>query len=347
MRVAIVGATGAVGTELLGLLAERSFPVSSLRAFASPRSAGRRVAFAGGEVVVEALPEDGDLGADVVFSSAGTAVSRDGAWKWAGHGAVVVDNTSAWRLDERVPLVVPEVNPEALAGHRGVIANPNCSTIIALMALAPLHRAFGLRRAVVATYQAVSGAGLWGLEELRRQTAASLAGEPVAHERFAHQIAFNVFSHDSAVGEDGYNAEERKLLLESRKILGLPDLAVSATCVRVPVYRAHSEAIHASFDGPVSAEAAREVLSRAPGVRVVDDREANTFPMPLDAAGQDVTLVGRLREDTALPNGLALFVSGDQIRKGAALNAVQIAEALFGVGAARAPGGTSAATLTV
>ncbi len=330
MRVAIVGATGAVGTELLGLLEERSFPVSTLRAFASPRSAGRRVAFAGEEVVVEALPEDGDLGADVVFSSAGGAVSREGAWRWAEHGAVVVDNTSAWRLDDRVPLVVPEVNPGDLAGHRGVIANPNCSTIIALMALAPLHRAFGLRSAVVATYQAVSGAGLGGIEELRRQTAAALAGEPVARERFGHQIAFNVFSHDSAVGEDGYNAEERKLLRESRKILGLPDLVVSATCVRVPVYRAHSEAIHASFARPVTASAAREVLARAPGVRVVDDRESNTFPMPLDAAGTDETLVGRLREDAALPNGLALFVAGDQIRKGAALNAVQIAEALYG-----------------
>ena len=341
MKVAIVGATGAVGAELLALLEERGFPVSSLRAFASPRSAGRRVAFAGEEVVVEPLPEDGDLGADVVFSSAGGAVSLAGAWRWAERGAVVVDNTSAWRMDERVPLVVPEVNPEALARHQGVIANPNCSTIIALMALAPLHRAFGLRRVVVATYQAVSGAGLWGIEELRRQTAAALAGEPVTGDRFRHQVAFNVFSHDSAVGDDGYNAEERKLLLESRKILGVPDLAVSATCVRVPVYRAHSEAIHASFARPVSVAEARAVLGAAPGVRLVDDRDANTFPMPVDAAGRDETLVGRLREDTALPNGLALFVSGDQIRKGAALNAVQVAEALFGVGRAAVPTGAS------
>lgn len=341
MKVAIVGATGAVGTEFLTLLEERSFPVTSLRAFASPRSAGRTVSYAGQEVVVEPLPEDGNLGADVVFSSAGGSVSLAGAWRWVEHGAAVVDNTSAWRMDERVPLVVPEVNPEALEGHQGVIANPNCSTIIALMALAPLHRAFGLKRAVVATYQAVSGAGLWGIEELRRQTAAALAGEPVQPEKFKHQIAFNVFSHDSAVGDDGYNAEERKLLLESRKILGLPDLAVSATCVRVPVYRAHSEAIHASFERPVTADAAREVLAASPGVRVVDDRDGNTFPMPLDAAGRDDTLVGRLREDTALPNGLALFVSGDQIRKGAALNAVQVAEALFGVGRAAVPTGAS------
>lgn len=347
MKVAIVGATGAVGTEFLTLLEERSFPVTSLRAFASPRSAGRTVSYAGQEVVVEPLPEDGNLGADVVFSSAGGSVSLAGAWRWVEHGAAVVDNTSAWRMDERVPLVVPEVNPEALEGHQGVIANPNCSTIIALMALAPLHRAFGLKRAVVATYQAVSGAGLWGIEELRRQTAAALAGEPVQPEKFKHQIAFNVFSHDSAVGDDGYNAEERKLLLESRKILGLPDLAVSATCVRVPVYRAHSEAIHASFERPVTGDAAREVLAASPGVRVVDDRDGNTFPMPLDAAGKDDTLVGRLREDTALPNGLALFVSGDQIRKGAALNAVQIAETLFGVVPATAKRAENASPVAV
>jgi aspartate-semialdehyde dehydrogenase len=347
VKVAIVGATGAVGTEFLTLLEERSFPVTSLRAFASPRSAGRTVSYAGQEVVVEPLPEDGNLGADVVFSSAGGSVSLAGAWRWVEHGAAVVDNTSAWRMDERVPLVVPEVNPEALEGHQGVIANPNCSTIIALMALAPLHRAFGLKRAVVATYQAVSGAGLWGIEELRRQTAAALAGEPVQPEKFKHQIAFNVFSHDSAVGDDGYNAEERKLLLESRKILGLPDLAVSATCVRVPVYRAHSEAIHASFERPVTADAAREVLAASPGVRVVDDRDGNTFPMPLDAAGKDDTLVGRLREDTALPNGLALFVSGDQIRKGAALNAVQIAETLFGVVPATAKRAENASPVAV
>jgi aspartate-semialdehyde dehydrogenase len=347
VKVAIVGATGAVGTEFLTLLEERSFPVTSLRAFASPRSAGRTVSYAGQEVVVEPLPEDGNLGADVVFSSAGGSVSLAGAWRWVEHGAAVVDNTSAWRMDERVPLVVPEVNPEALEGHQGVIANPNCSTIIALMALAPLHRAFGLKRAVVATYQAVSGAGLWGIEELRRQTAAALAGEPVQPEKFKHQIAFNVFSHDSAVGDDGYNAEERKLLLESRKILGLPDLAVSATCVRVPVYRAHSEAIHASFERPVTADAAREVLAASPGVRVVDDRDGNTFPMPLDAAGRDDTLVGRLREDTALPNGLALFVSGDQIRKGAALNAVQIAETLFGVVPATAKRAENASPVAV
>lgn len=338
MRVAIVGASGAVGRELLALLEERRFPLSQLRLFASPRSAGREVAFAGGRLVVEALPESGDLGADLVFSSAGGAVSRQHAWRWVERGAVVVDNTSAWRLDPRVPLVVPEVNPAALDGHAGVIANPNCSTIIALLALAPLHRAFGLTRATVATYQAVSGAGAEGIAELRRQSAEALAaeaapsGEPGAYdarpEKFRHPIAFNLFSHDSEVLDDGYNEEERKLALESRKILEAPELAVSATCVRVPVFRAHAEAIHAEFARRVSEAEARAVLAAAPGVRLVDDRAANTFPMPVTASGQDDVLVGRLRADASRPGAIALFVAGDQVRKGAALNAVQIAEAL-------------------
>jgi len=338
MRVAIVGATGAVGQELLAILEERSFPVSGLRLYASPRSAGRTARFRGEEHVVEAVPESGDLGADVVFSSAGGALSREHAWRWAEH-AVVIDNTSAWRMDERVPLVIPEVNPHAVAGHRGLIANPNCSTIIALMALAPLHRAFGLRRATVATYQAVSGAGAAGIGELREQSAAVLAGgttpsgEPLGASttprKFRHQIAFNLFSHDSDVGSDGYNGEERKLALESRKILDAPHLAISATCVRVPVFRAHSEAIHAEFERPVGEEEARAVLAAAPGVRLVDDRAGNTFPMPLAASGGDATLVGRIRADASLPGALALFVAGDQIRKGAALNAVQIGEALI------------------
>ncbi|MFA5594898.1 MAG: aspartate-semialdehyde dehydrogenase [Trueperaceae bacterium] len=338
MRVAIVGATGAVGQELLALLEERSFPLSALRLFASARSAGRKVSFRGETLRMEELPADHDLGADIVFSSAGGSLSKERAWQWAEHGATVVDNTSAWRLDPRVPLVVPEVNADAAAANTGIIANPNCSTIIALMALAPLHRAFGLKRATVATYQAVSGAGAAGIWELRDQSAGALAaeqapsGEPAGFEaqpeKFQHPIAFNLFSHDSAVGEDGYNEEERKLTLESRKILDAPDLAISATCVRVPVFRAHSEAIHAEFARPVSEAEARAVLSAAPGVRVVDDRQGNTFPMPITATGQDETLVGRIRSDSSLPGGVALFVAGDQIRKGAALNAVQIAELL-------------------
>jgi len=328
MRTAIVGATGAVGQELLELLADRAFPLTSLRAFASARSVGRSVTFRGESVPVESLPDDGDLGADVVFSSAGGTLSRAHAWSWASHGAVVVDNTSAWRLDPRVPLVVPEVNPGAIAGHQGVIANPNCSTILALLALAPLHRAFGLTRATVATYQAVSGAGQAAIGELVDQTRDVLAGEPARPERFPHPIAFNLFSHDSEVGVDGYNLEERKLLLESRKILGLPALRISATCVRVPVARAHAEAIHAEFERPVTEDEARAVLAAAPGLQIVDDRDGNRFPMPLDASGRDEVLVGRVREDAGLPGAIALFLAGDQIRKGAALNALQIAERL-------------------
>lgn len=333
MRYAIVGATGAVGQEFLDLLAHRGVagrpvPPEALRLYASPRSAGRRVAYAGHELTIEALPEDGDLGVDVAFSSAGGSISKAHAWSWAAHGAVVVDNTSAWRLDPRVPLVVPEVNPDAVQGHQGVIANPNCSTILALVALAPLDRAFGLTRATVATYQAVSGAGQAAIEELLGQTRAVLDGAAPEPSTFPHPIAFNLFSHDSEVGADGYNQEERKLLLESRKILGRPDLAVSATCVRVPVVRAHAEAIHAEFARSVGVDEARAVLAAAPGVRLVDDPAANRFPMPLEATGQDDVLVGRLRADASRPGALALFLAGDQVRKGAALNAVQIADLL-------------------
>jgi aspartate-semialdehyde dehydrogenase len=328
MRVAIVGATGAVGQEFLALLAERSFPLASLRLFASGRSAGRVRTFAGESIAVEPLPDGGDLDADVVFSSAGGSVSTAHAWRWAEHGAVVIDNTSAWRMDERVPLVVPEINADAALEHQGVIANPNCSTIIALMALAPLHRAFGLRRATVATYQAVSGAGQAGIAELERQTRAVLAGEGALTQTFRHPIAFNLFSHDSAVGDDGYNVEERKMLLESRKILALPTLRLSATCVRVPVFRAHAVAIHAEFERPVGPTEASDMLARARGVRLVDDRATNTFPMPVEATGRDEVLIGRIRADASHDGAIALFAVGDQIRKGAALNAVQIAEGL-------------------
>lgn len=333
MRVAIVGASGAVGQELIRLLEERAFPVASLRLFASARSVGRSQAFRGQQLAFEPLPEEGDLGADVVFSSAGGTVSKAEAPRWASHGAVVIDNTSAWRMDPATPLLIPEVNGHAATGHHGIVANPNCSTIIALMALAPLHRAFGLRRATVATYQAVSGAGAKGIDELTRLTRSALDGRQEEPLVFDHSVAFNLFSHDSEVGSDGYNLEERKLLLESRKILDLPELGVSATCVRVPVYRAHSEAIHAEFDAPVTPEEARRVLSSAPGVRIVDDAAANRFPMPRDASGLDEVLVGRIRADASRQGALALFVSGDQIRKGAALNALQIAEMLVAASA--------------
>lgn len=329
MRVAIVGATGAVGQELLDLLAGRQFPLTTLTLYASPRSAGQTRTFRGKDLIIKALPDDGDLDADIVFSSAGGSISRAHAWNWARHGAVVIDNTSAWRMDERTPLVIPEVNGEAALAHQGIIANPNCSTIIALMALAPLHRAFGLSRATIATYQAVSGAGAAGLDELESQTRAYLSGETITPSKFQHQIAFNLFSHDSDIAEDGYNVEERKLLFESRKILDAPDLKISATCIRVPVFRAHSEAIHAEFEHPVSAAEARDVLADSPGLQITDDRAANTFPMPLIASGQDDCFVGRIREDISQPGAVALFVAGDQIRKGAALNAVQIGEYLI------------------
>lgn len=333
MRIAIVGATGAVGQELLALLGERDFPFDALTLYASQRSAGKTLDVSGKTYTLKALPEDDKLDADIVFSSAGGSISKAHAWNWASHGAVVIDNTSAWRMDERAPLVVPEINGEAALRHQGIIANPNCSTIIALMALAPLHRAFGLERATVATYQAVSGAGAAGIDELRTQSEAVLKGaEPVAN-KFKYPIAFNIFSHDSDIGDDGYNTEERKLLLESRKILGDESLRISATCVRVPVFRAHSEAIHAEFNRPVSASEAREVLCEAAGVKVIDDRSNNHFPMPAEASGQDNVLVGRIREDASHPGGIALFVAGDQIRKGAALNAVQIGEYLLRHGA--------------
>lgn len=327
-RVAIVGATGAVGTELLNLLAERNFPLSRLSLYSSARSAGKSIPFLNEELTIRELPQDGNLDSDIVFSSAGGSLSKQHAWEWAAHGATVVDNTSAWRMDERVPLVIPEVNPEAALGSPGIIANPNCSTIIALMALAPLHRSFGLKRATVATYQAVSGAGAAGISELEQQSRNVLDGKDAVPELFAHQIAFNLFSHDSEVGPDGYNEEERKLLQESRKILAAPELLISATCVRVPIFRAHSEAIHAEFDRAVTADEARGVLKAAAGVEIVDDPASNTFPMPLAASGRDDVQVGRLRQDSSNPAGLAFFVAGDQVRKGAALNAVQIAELL-------------------
>lgn len=335
MRVAIVGATGAVGQEFLELLDKRRFPLTTLTLFASERSAGKQVNFQGKALTIKALPDHGNLEADIVFSSAGGAISKASAWKWAAHGAVVIDNTSAWRMDERCPLVIPEVNAEAALKHQGIIANPNCSTIIALMALAPLHRAFSLRRATVATYQAVSGAGAAGIYELEEQTKAVLAGETPKVTKFQHQIAFNLFSHDSAIGEDGYNVEEQKLLYESRKILADDSLLISATCVRVPVFRAHSEAIHAEFAQAVSADKARAILAKAEGLQVIDDRLSNHFPMPLSASGQDDCFVGRLRDDVSKPGALAFFVAGDQIRKGAALNAVQIGEYLHKKGALR------------
>jgi len=326
--VAIVGATGAVGLELLQVLEERNFPVRSLRLLASERSAGKRLAFRGERIPVEVLRPDSFAGIDIAFFSAGGARSKEFAPYAVQAGAVVIDNSSAFRMDPETPLVIPEINPEAIAQHRGIIANPNCSTIILLMALEPLRRLTRIRRIVVSTYQAASGAGAQAMQELLDATRAYLQGEPFEPKVLPYPYAFNLFSHNSAIGEDGYNEEERKMILETRKIWGDPEIAVSPTCVRVPVLRAHSESIVAELETRPSLEAIYEAYRAFEGVELVDDRARNHFPMPIEATGRDAVLVGRIRYEAGSPHGVALFACGDQLRKGAALNAVQIAERL-------------------
>ncbi|MBL8733354.1 MAG: aspartate-semialdehyde dehydrogenase [Planctomycetes bacterium] len=328
-RVAVVGATGAVGQEFLAVLAARRLPLAELRLLASPRSAGRELPFAGAQLPVQALGPSSFAGIDVALFSAGAAVSRQFAPHAVAAGAVVVDNSSAFRLDPAVPLVVPEVNASALAGHRGIVANPNCSTILLALALWPLHRAAGLRAVVVSTYQAASGAGQQAMLELRQGLAAMLAGEaPPAPRALPQPLAGNVFPQVDVFQPDGYTREEDKLLHELRKILDLPALAVDATCVRVPVERCHSEAVAAGFERPLTVAAARELLASAPGVELVDDPSALRYPMPLAMAGRDPVAVGRLRLGRVFSPGLTFWLAGDQLRKGAALNAVQIAELL-------------------
>jgi aspartate-semialdehyde dehydrogenase len=302
----------------------------SLKLLASARSAGKGLTFRGESLPVEELKESSFRGVELVLSSAGGSISKKYAPAAIAAGAVVVDNTSAFRMTEGVPLVVPEVNPQDIKAHQGLIANPNCSTIIMNVPVWPLHQAVPIKRLVVATYQAVSGAGAKAISELEQQTRDWAAGKKPGREVFPHQALFNVFSHNSKVAENGYNEEENKMLNETRKIFHDSAIRVTATCVRVPVLRAHSEAINIEFSRPVTADRVREILAGAPGVRVVDDREKNYFPMPLDASGGDDVLVGRIRQDYSLEGGtgIELFVSGDQIRKGAALNAVQIAERL-------------------
>lgn len=329
LKVAVLGVTGAVGQEFLELLKERKFPMEELRLLASGRSAGKKIEFCGKQITVEEAKPESFKGLDLVLSSAGGAVSRELAQYIIKAGALMVDNTSAFRMDPEVPLVVPEINPEDITKHKGIIANPNCSTIIMLVPLFPIHKAVGIKRIVAATYQAASGAGAKAMEELKIQAQDFLAGKNVTPKVLPHQIAFNVFSHNSKIGPDGYCEEETKMVKETKKIFHAPDIQVTATCVRVPVLRAHSEAIFIETEKKISVEDARKLLLNAPGVKVIDDRERNYFPMPLEATGQDAILVGRLREDPTTPNGLAMFVSGDQIRKGAALNAVQIAEIAF------------------
>ncbi len=328
MRVAIVGATGAVGKELLKVLEERNFPLDELKLYASPRSAGRTVTFRGEPLTVEVTPE-GPVPADIVLASAGGGVSKKLAPLWSSEGAVVVDNSSAWRYDPEVPLVIPEINPEAVRRHRGIIANPNCTTAILAVALWPLHRAFGATNVVVSTYQATSGAGAEGMQELLDETRNYLDGKPVGHKVFQHPIAFNVIPHIDAFQDNAYTREEMKVVWETRKIFDEPDMKISCTAVRIPTLRAHSEAATVLFEKPVTPEAARAVLEKSPGVEVVDEPAANRYPMPLTATGKWNVEVGRIRQNLAFENALDFFVSGDQLLKGAALNAVQIAELLL------------------
>ena len=327
-HLAIVGATGAVGIEMLRVLERRNFPVASLRLLASPRSAGKKLAFRGEDLTVAPLTEQSFEGIDIALFSAGGGISKEFAPHAVKAGAVVIDNSSAFRMDPKVPLVIPEINAADAASHAGIIANPNCTTAITLMAIHPLHRAFGLKRIIASSYQAVSGTGAMAIEELRRQVGEITSDKPVTREVYPHQIAFNVLPHVDSFLEDGYTREEMKMQHEGRRILNLPELTASVTCVRVPVYRAHSVAVTAEFDKPVSLAKAREVLESAPGIRLTDDPAKAVYPMPIDCSGEDDCRVGRLRLDCALPNALTFWVAGDQLLKGAALNAVQIAELL-------------------
>jgi aspartate-semialdehyde dehydrogenase len=330
-RVAIAGATGAVGMEFLRCLEERRFPISHLRLLASARSRGKKMPFAGREIEVEEMTEDSFRDVDIAFFSAGGSLSKKFAPAAVRAGAVVVDNSSAFRMDPAVPLVIPEINPEAIATHRGIIANPNCSTIIAITPLWPIHKRNPIRRLIAATYQAASGAGAAAMQELEESTRAHLEQRPYANTVLPHPYAFNLFSHNSKIDPaTGYNEEETKMANETRKIFADPDIRVSATCVRVPVLRAHSEALTIECERPITPAEVRQMLCGAPGVRIVDDPEKNYFPMPKDASGQDDVLVGRIRQDLSDPSGksITMFVAGDQLLKGAALNAVQIAEVM-------------------
>ncbi len=327
-RVAILGATGAVGTELLELLESRNFPVAELKLLASPRSAGKTMSFKGEDLVIEIAGDRSFDNIDLVLASAGGSISKALAPVAVKAGAVVIDNSSAFRADAQVPLVVPEVNPEALVNHQGIIANPNCTTILMAVAVYPLYKARKIKRIVAATYQSASGAGAMAMEEVLNQTQEIFQGKTPTPEIFPYPLAFNLFPHNSPMTANGYCEEEMKMVNETRKIFNAPQLKITATCIRVPVLRAHSEAINLEFESPISAVEAKAILSQSPGVKVVEDWGANYFPMPIDATGIDDVLVGRIREDISLECGLELWLCGDQIRKGAALNAVQIAELL-------------------
>lgn len=328
-HVAVVGATGAVGVEMIKTLEKRNFPVGKLTLLASARSAGKKLKFRGHDVAIKELTKDSFAGIDIALFSAGGSISKEFAPIAAKAGCVVVDNSSAFRMDASVPLVVPEINGADVKWHKGIIANPNCTTAITLMALYPLHQAFGVKRIFASSYQAVSGTGAKAIEELERQVGQVVAGKPVTKEVYPHQIAFNVLPHVDSFLPSGYTKEEMKMENEGRKIMHHPAFRASVTCVRVPVYRAHSVAVSAEFEKPVTVEAARVVLSKAPGLDIVDDPEKKEYPLPLYAAEKYNCQVGRIRLDCALDNGLCFWVSGDQLLKGAALNAVQIAEELL------------------
>ncbi len=328
-NVAVVGATGAVGEEMLKILEERNFPVGELRLLASPRSKGKKIKFKGKEYTVEETTPDSFSGIDIALFSAGASRSREFAPYAVKAKAVVIDNSSAFRLDEDVPLVVPEINPEDIFKHKGIIANPNCTTIIMLMAVAPLYKYLKIKRIIVSTYQAASGAGAKAMEELRRQAIAWAHSQQIIVEQFPHQLLFNLIPQVDVVLDNDYTKEEMKTLNESRKILHDENLIVSATCVRVPVFRAHSEAVTIEFEGNITPEKAKELIEEFPGVKVVDDPRNGVYPMPLFVSGRDDCEVGRIRQDLNGPNWLSLWVVGDQLRKGAALNAIQIAEKLI------------------
>jgi aspartate-semialdehyde dehydrogenase len=327
--VAVVGATGAVGNEMVEILAERKFPVKELRLFASERTAGEKVEFGGWELTVELLRKDSFTGVDIALFSAGEEISREFAPVAVTAGAVVIDNSAAWRMDPLVPLVVPEVNRDAAFRHQGIIANPNCSTVQLVVALKPLHDAAGIKRIVVSSYQSVSGTGKEAIDELMEQTRALLSFQEVESHVYPFQIAFNLLPQIGSFDPQGYCTEENKIVDETRKIMGEDSLRITATTVRVPVFRAHSESVNIETERKLSANEARALLSTAPGILVYDDPQRKVYPMPLDVAGTDPVYVGRIREDASLPHGLNLWIVADNLRKGAALNAIQIAEELI------------------
>ncbi len=331
LTVAVLGASGAVGNELLNLLEERNFPIGELRLLASPRSAGNKLVWKGTNLIIQEVNQASFHNVDVVFASAGGSISRKWLKDIKNSGALLIDNSSAFRLDPEVPLIVPEVNSSTAFKHQGVISNPNCTTILLVLALAPLSTKASIKRVVVSTYQSVSGAGASAMSELKYLTKETLEGRNHSSEVLPYSLAFNLFLHNSPLQENNYCEEEMKMVNETRKILNLKDLSLTATCVRVPVLRAHSESINIEFDEPFEESCARELLASAPGVELIENFDQNRFPMPIDVTGKDSIAIGRIRQDISNPNALELWLCGDQIRKGAALNAIQIAELLLPV----------------